>query len=368
MCSWRPTSPCHPNGSLLHLMDAEFRSFTSFATSDSWDSWVLRQANCTMPAEGQFACKPRRPATVNCCTAPLAGGSNGTWVSGSRWVASEGCAARPLPLLGPGELLSCLAGRAVLFVGDSFTRQLFLRLVWWMRGLPVIIEHYFHRHAAYSLNATHDSLEILSGRLTTYKTATSVGPVDLDAEAEMLRRVRTLRRSEVLLLFQLESIGGYPLARGGRRRSSPVPVSELAAVIRGASGRFTLRMQPANSTSTRPRRRGSLLEETLSLDTMRACGGAAHYFERNYFGVGATGALDAQHVRGQRAHGWATPAGMRLRALADQDAHFQCGFVPEWPAGPVSGWKMPPNGDCRDLLGLNAAHALLGRICSVHSH
>ena len=44
--------------------------------------------------------------------------------------------------------------------GNSIIRQVFLRLVWQARGIPDIIEHYFHYNAYYAFNGTHDYLGV----------------------------------------------------------------------------------------------------------------------------------------------------------------------------------------------------------------
>ena len=64
----------------------------------------------------------------------------------------------------------------------------------------------------------------------------------------------------------------------------------------------------------------------------------------------------------QVSHEEYAPAAWRVRALAQEDIHFQCILVPGWPAA-AQGWRMPINGDCRDVLGLNAVQALLSRVC-----
>lgn len=49
-----------------------------------------------------------------------------------------------------------LTGKQITFAGDSVIRQVFLRLVWHLRDIEVIVEHFFHDEAAYVCNATHD--------------------------------------------------------------------------------------------------------------------------------------------------------------------------------------------------------------------
>ena len=111
---------------------------------------------------------------------------------------------------------------------------------------------------------------------------------------------------------------------------------------------------------------GSLSTEWLDLDAMNAAGGAPHYVRRDFLGVGDLGTLVADPHANQSRHNprfWPMPAHQRLRVTPFDDTHFQCAFSPMWP-GKVAGWKMPPNGDCRDLLSLNAIQAMLGRICN----
>jgi len=51
-----------------------------------------------------------------------------------------------------------------------------------------------------------------------------------------------------------------------------------------------------------------------------------------------------------------------MHSLPYLDMHFQCAFMETWPISAAS-WKMPITADCRDLLGLNAIQAILGRVC-----
>lgn len=61
--------------------------------------------------------------------------TSGTWQD-EMW-APAGCG---LAWFTPAEAQQCLAGRRVLFVGDSMIRQLYLRLVRYLRGLPEGLE------------------------------------------------------------------------------------------------------------------------------------------------------------------------------------------------------------------------------------
>ena len=52
-----------------------------------------------------------------------------------------------------------------------------------------------------------------------------------------------------------------------------------------------------------------------------------------------------------------------MRFNGDEDGHFQCGAGPESPQL-IRTFKVPLNGDCRDVLNLNAIQAMLNRICN----
>jgi hypothetical protein len=77
---------------------------------------------------------------------------------------------------------------------------------------------------------------------------------------------------------------------------------------------------------------------------------------------GSTGQfIDPQHASW---HDWPSRLrNIRRAAVVEHlDAHFQCGLQPMWPAK-VQHFKFPLSGDCRDIISLNAALALLGRVC-----
>ena len=54
--------------------------------------------------------------------------------------------------LGRAEIEECARGKLLIFQGDSLTRQLFNRLIWWVRGIPSVVEHYYQEDAYYSFS------------------------------------------------------------------------------------------------------------------------------------------------------------------------------------------------------------------------
>ena len=370
MCTWRATSACHPNSSLAHLETASWsRAFTAYAEAPSWHHALKKQNHCSMPARGEFTCKDHEDTAPEArpCLLPLAGGRNGTWVSRRQWVQSDSCPASSRNFLDVRELFECLDGRALVFKGDSLTRQLFLRIVWWLRGLPLIVEHHFHRYAAYTFNTTHDSLEVFGDKpLSIFPARGYAGPHDRAAKADLAARVASIRPGSALVLFDFE----WPHLQAPPPKAAQ---KNVAARISGHAGPAEAPNYVAEASTfilSLPSRRHQdhVVDETLSLDAMNACGGAPHFFQRVALGVGSLGALkdDGGRIPGQRRFGWQRliPSEQRLRFVSAEDAHFQCGFAPEWPQGPVSGWKMPPNGDCTDFLNLNAVQAMMRRVCA----
>ena len=85
-------------------------------------------------------------------------------------------------------------------------------------------------------------------------------------------------------------------------------------------------------------------------------------YRRNVIGVGSQGSIRIEPPRGQEHHDVYAPAANRLHFPEKEDVHWMCMFYPTWPRR-IDGWKMPPNGDCRDLVTLNALQAMLNRAC-----
>jgi len=392
---WRTALPyCdYAHDSFASLMKGEQLRMTALGPSNNWERWREMVHNCATPHRGVF--EPARPAVPASARAQscghLDGGASGWWESPSFWRPHRRCSQ--YRWLHPDEIRSCLAGRSIAFEGASLTRQVFLRLMAWMRGWPMIAEHYFQERAAFLFNATHDLLEVFE-RTDDARLAEVAGG-----------------NHSRLLAYGWGNATGQLLWRpyGGMRGERAEQLmyrnvsARLAAVVQGfdfaqgedgkPSRNFELRYQTEA---------GRWRTENLSLATMDECDGAAHFFHRNAVGVGTLAELDgnmhptpnchahnkhglpiggtppkecllrqagaegmeakfAQILRMPPAHLRAMPI-LNLSLLKQPDAHYMCGFEHKWP-NPISGWKMPPNGDCRDILNLNAIQAMLSRIC-----
>jgi len=286
-----------------------------------------------MPLKGSF--KTSFPTARRCrsceCDGRLSGGVNGSWVSPLQWRPG-GC--EKSATMSRVEAHTCLQKTPLIFAGNSMTRQMFLRLIWWLRGFDGVWDHYIHQDAIYTKSRFDDELR---------------WSPSLANELLALRKAVAEEDMKVLFFLQAGLGSSNPeimtLAKQGK-----------AAVIRGEFGRFTV-FWDGN-------------EEKLSLDTMNDCAGAPHYFRRNILRVATSAgprSLPLDPIGAQRKWdipgGWTTRLKWRKANLtADDDAHFQCGVEPMFPKCP-SAWKMPLNGDCRDILNLNAVLAMLKRVC-----
>ena len=108
---------------------------------------------CTQWELGRFLV-PVEPFTPPKLSKPCDNFDNGSFKHG-RWVvvSDSDCTAQ---WLHPMALRGALHNKSIVFMGDSLVRQLFLRLVSYLRGIPDQVERPFHTDAVYAFNATHD--------------------------------------------------------------------------------------------------------------------------------------------------------------------------------------------------------------------
>ena len=244
------------------------------------------------------------------------------------------------------EVLRLLSGRVLVFEGDSMTRQIFVRLVWWIRGLPVMVEHYFKSSATYSFNATHDDLSFnelvldrkrpLAGQaVLVYRYYTRRGPEDSRycgvMESGAIAGVLTGNLESVILR--------WPPHHHWQRKHNTTRVARCKRCP-----------CPGAPTSDSP-----WLEEMFNSKEMLNDGGAPHFFSRNFWCVGDDGercTTDSNHH---------VDSFGEFQRNKQRDIHFECGFNPMFP-NRIQSWKMPENGDCSATLSLNVGMAVLNRL------
>lgn len=305
--------------------------------------WLERWHWCALPGAGTFSGWHPLPADelrARACDAPLLNGE-GSWVENATW-SPQACAADGRRLaLTRATLLRCVAGRVVLFEGDSFTRQLFLRLIWWLRGSPTIIEHYFHRDAAYEFDENGDRFEIISEEFK--KSPADWRPhraVSFDEKLSSLNE-----RLESVLKAHPRRKGANFLFRLYGRGELYSKFADSPRLVAGIVGRFTqFEVRSRNTTASLSLDVMNGFKQTLPLSRMKRYAAQGRW-PRNSMRVGRWPPLKADGTV--------------------EDVHLQCTFGPMYPAD-VSGWKWPANGDCSDVLGLNAVTTLMSRACAMH--
>lgn len=350
--SWReqppppPASPgswgwrfrtCTSNGSLSVILSDPLKRRQLAYGQNLLDAFAER-GYCSNPSEGVFITSKsdNKPPRNSFCSNALGPAENGTWNTSTKWVPSSCPSYSWLTVV---DVHNCLAGRHLMFQGNSLARQLFSRFISLIRGFEVSFDHFYHHHAAYVFSRAGDKLEISTG----------------NDDSWLLKKVNsTVDPSDALILFRM-----YP----GKLWEDVVQehVDKTAAVVqnKGETGDFIVRWPNKSATQALEKH---WMQEDISIDAMNDAGGAPHYYRRNILLMGSPG-LKMEPPRGQKLYAHTEKIGWRqVEAYGDSDVHFQCGFEPMWP-DPASRWKIPMNGDCRDILNLNVIQAFLNRIC-----
>ena len=114
---------------------------------------------CSGAASGRFTTRtqPRRlRCGVDTCCPHWR--TDACWACGLKWHSPTSASpphcpsSLPMRWLGRAEIEECARGKLLIFQGDSLTRQLFNRLIWWVRGIPSVVEHYYQEDAYYAFS------------------------------------------------------------------------------------------------------------------------------------------------------------------------------------------------------------------------
>jgi hypothetical protein len=284
------------------------------------------------------------------------------------WLPAAGC---PAPWLSPAAAHAALSGTHVVFIGDSLLRQLFNRLVWHLRGLEEVVEHFFHAHATYAANATHDALAI---------NRTSLGAGGNDGDDGDDGGIMVVRAPLFVLhfvwapaleaaslhvaraLFAAAGAGGQSSGGSGGSSSARLLRAALVAGLNyWAPPEVSAAEEAARGDGVVAAARGARARLLWAATPRRAgAGDAAHNASdaaRNalYRARWAAAARDEAPLRARVLPADA-PAASGGFARASDGIHFQCGFEVPW-GNPIPASadfvKTPPSGDCRDWHNLN---------------
>ena len=229
-----------------------------------------------------------------------------------RWE-KQGCEMNETSIF---EFRKMLIGRSVIFRGNSLVRQLFLRLVWYLRGTENIIERYFHLNAAYITNGTHDSLMIDS--LYDASTSGIMNPTFIAQYVWNDERFQSHEDSRVDL-----SVVGY-------------------SYYDSNSTDTIARMSTSNKTKT------MLITMPKTHYNPEELKKVNDWIELNYAYHLPMSQLFMTHAFGRNRR---------------DSLHFQCGFLAHIDENVTYAYKAPANGDCRDLMNLNMVF-LVGKYLS----
>lgn len=400
---WQPVSVCPHNHNLSSLLeDARVqhhlcRAGAAFGTCDALEM----MGNCSSVRVGRFARPARRRRPLRCgvdtCCPPWRDGVS--WVNGLRWDSKEavsppGClAGLKMRWLGRAEIEQCLRGKLLVFQGDSLTRQLFNRLIWWVRGIPSVVEQYYQTDAYYAFSEeegdeffTRRDPATISSEL---KHQSSWGLIDAAVHGNATLdtgRGHLLYQSFRNSRFGIDDViaGSRFMSAGGVRnfcrRQDPthgcsvnehagggapgVPwdATRLLGLVQGNMGQLAIhRARPAASGGGWDRAHFSVrvLAETapLLLERNVICVNTKHNGTNSGM-IDLSALLETVKI----AHGDA----LQLPTLCShEDGHFQCSFNSYNER--ASFFKRPLSGDCRDLASLNTVQLILSSLCGQYT-
>ncbi|KAJ1429076.1 hypothetical protein B484DRAFT_396497 [Ochromonadaceae sp. CCMP2298] len=225
------------------------------------------------------------------------------------------------------ELLDMPMGKTYVFVGNSITRQVYQRLIQWLRQIPFFVEKYAHLSMWYAFDYTRDHWNVgaFEGVRGDYDHARLLASVE--------RATGFMRGQYSLLLFD------YAPAVDCSRMQEAVGLF--------ADGLMCQAITKNRKTSllwglTRYNIGDSMNLEYLFLDVDK---------------VMRSGSVEAWPLRNNRCFDLNLPK--RCTGVI-WDAHFQCAYEPffDWDYN-ASFVKFPSNGDCTDGLNLNIAQRFL---------
>jgi hypothetical protein len=280
-----------------------------------------------------------------------------------RWLPAVGC---PAAWLSPTEAHYALAGRHVIIMGDSLLRQLFNRLVWHLRGLEEVVEHYFHAPALYARNATHDALRVNRTDFGQHHSAVHAPTFVLHflwapaLEAASLHAAQTLFAAQAQAQQQHSAVlvagVNYWVPDGVPEGEDAARADAVAAVARAARARLLWAATPPRDGADGAAHNGAYAARNALY--------RARWAREKNTNTAAAAATDSLDVRVLPADALAASGAF---PRTSDGIHFQCGFEVEWgTAIPASRdfVKTPSGGDCRDMHNLNLvmmALALLQR-------
>jgi hypothetical protein len=269
-----------------------------------------------------------------------------------------------------------------VFSGDSLARQVFNRLICWIRDQPLAFDHYYTLVGLYAFNETGDQFRLAQSDQDS-KTEQDPREGGKEAYDELMG---TIEKEEHAVFVFRQTRTNEAAKRHVPEGSNTYGI--VAGLIHNDFEKFNLKWP--RDDDNRDDDMTWKNTDRLNLDKMNDCGGADHYYRRNTLQATINGYWTGGHAEGRALpldrsdmtifmkergaedddglKGWGYwhsehSLGKRNASwYGYDDAHFQCGLHKKWP-DKVGMFKFPLNGDCRDVMNLNAGMALLNRVC-----
>ncbi|KAG2492097.1 hypothetical protein HYH03_009589 [Edaphochlamys debaryana] len=279
----------------------------------------------------------------------------GQWQPGAQ--QPQDCAWHRLPRR---TIVDFLTGKKVWFHGDSQTRQIFFRLVGYIRGQEGVMEHYYHRAAVFSYyyNDT-DSFQVDDGNVR----------LDLTSDLAAGERFRIVfmweqvqitqdlflsgRLPDILVIGGLQQRTWGPDAGNGTREAIERLVHNLTASAPRPRPLHVFWNMWADGDTYTPQRQDHISEEAREYGKRaRELYGRIKHVASNFnfqiLPYDPMSGAPSPYVRNEEELGAHFRGGL----------HYGCSAQAEFPMA-VRTFKTPPNLDCRDGFDLQLSLLLL---------
>ena len=254
----------------------------------------------------------------------------------------------------PLEAQQCLAGKRVTFAGDSMVRQMYVRLINYIRGFSQHAEHKFHHHSSYQNNGTHDLFLALGSHFPHRQVR------GLRLEPEGWRKTMELeflwQTKHLLPVTAIQAQQPDVLVTSVMYHThdnfSEVDVSDWLLNLAQSTS-----LQGVYWVAGPVRAEWKQHVSALHLARDSKVRGAVQAFKAGDFADSMDAHVLPLDIMAQAGPYEREPTG----------PHFGCIFGNVDVESPLEAGmfvKQPPNGDCRDLLNLNLVQLLLNSICT----
>ncbi|GFR51763.1 hypothetical protein Agub_g14219 [Astrephomene gubernaculifera] len=250
------------------------------------------------------------------------------------------------------DIIECLHGKKVLFMGDSLVRQVFLRLVFYLRGYESVMEHYFHMDAAYTyFNDASDSLLV-------DKNAISVYGRPLNPNEVFTVGFAWYREPDDYVKVLNTSSPDYAIFGG---LFTPTKGDDCGSITRSA----VERMVQFGSATGKPSRLLLQMPHTgvHSSALLDGYASRARALVGKLRGANLPTRIDIVPVDVMSVKSTFLRNELEFRSGWPTGLHYQCSFLGEYPV-PIHAFKTPPDYDCRDLMNFNTLMLMLNSLCA----